>query len=1208
MDKKAIQEILAHPYQRKTWYELLQSVFNWRPQVAEPNSLPLSDNDKVSKAWELGSFYTSDERLVGLYELEVLPGVKLERNKVGLRELLRQVYKYEVDAALVVFVQGEKWRLSYISEIRSRYNDLDILVKTPARRFTYFLGKDEKVKTASERMGSLAGKSLSLDQIREAFSVERLSNDFFKEYKFHYEKRFADHLLKNKLHVNEAFSGNPKLVRDFCKRLLGRIIFLYFVQKKGWLGAEFGSKDWNGPGDFLLKLFLQSERDNFYASSLAQLFFKVLNEKRPEDLYRMPNGEKVKIPYLNGGLFYDHHEPNPEKILFPEEFFHNPLNRDLPNTRGLFDFLDSYNFTIYEDSPEDQTVAVDPEMLGHIFENLLEENREKGAIYTPREIVHFMCQESLTSYLNTKTNPENNEKKNGHIKQLVSLKTIEGVDEKLLHDIDYWLDQVKICDPAIGSGAFPMGLLQEIFFIKEAIQYPKGYKAFSPAAVKERIIQKSIYGVDMDANAVDIARLRFWLSLIVDEESPRPLPNLDYKIVVGDSLVPKLKGKIVEIEWEPKSTIKSNEHIRQSSKEQLSQIIDEKKRFFSLSENSDGGIFEKETFQLKIRNHTISLLIYQMADLQLRVKGGLDTQETLFGTSQEKKKQREERERRIEDYENLIRDLQALKNDSAADLEYFDWKLNFAEILHPDVAEHPGFDIVIANPPYMRVQGQTEHLKEEKAYIESAADFRDVAKGEFANLFVVLALRKLAKADASCCFIFPHKFFNAESGKQFREFLQQGRFMDKITHFGANRVFNDADTYVCIASFSPKATEGFYLQKMPYPCNIQERLGLDELYTWVDNQTLKKASRLYGGNQWVFFSKAAEYEIFEQIYQDAIRLESLIEIFVGLQTSNDKLYVLEVEKEEGNFYWGCNGLSDRLWKVEKTFFKPLLKGRDVQQYGPLETTAYVFFPYKVEDGKASFVGLDELEANCPATFQFVVEQEGEFKARESGKLGRDNSWYRHGRENNLGAFETLKLSSMEICTSRPNVTLNHNHLYHTTTVYSWVKKPDFPMSYECLLAIANSSLMWWFLKNTGDTLQGDARRLKSNYLNPFPVPKDRKPEAEKAISDLVSWVLYLKDEDNNPVRERLSNSAMAQYLVQVIDACVLELYFEDHMKERKINVLEFVQAESVAFQPEYPERLDEMFSKWQESKSEVRNRLLLMQVRSSEIIQLIKNP
>src|SRR5690606_1195199 len=266
---------------------------------------------------------------------------------------------------------------------------------------------------------------------------------------------------------------------------------------------------------------------------LTKLFYDTLNKERENDDFEMPDKSIVKIPYLNGGLF-DKESDKYDYLTFPKKLF-----------ADLFEFFNRFNFTIYENSPEEHTVAVDPEMLGHIFENLLEANKDKGTFYTPKEIVHYMTQESLIEYLVTHLGEDTKEGIDLFVKQ----KDKEQLSVEQLNEINILLDKVKICDPAIGSGAFPMGILQEIFTLKERITFDLGYTGWSPAKVKENIIQNSIYGVDIEKGAVDIAQLRFWLSLIVDADVPKALPNLAYKIVVGNSLVSKFEDEVIKIDW-----------------------------------------------------------------------------------------------------------------------------------------------------------------------------------------------------------------------------------------------------------------------------------------------------------------------------------------------------------------------------------------------------------------------------------------------------------------------------------------------------------------------------------------------------------------------------------------------------------------------------------------------------------------------------------
>jgi hypothetical protein len=505
-----------------------------------------------------------------------------------------------------------------------------------------------------------------------------------------------------------AFNGNDKDVRDFVKKLLGRIVFLYFLQKKGWLGAKDTSYK-NGDKNFMTNFFKKAgTNDAFYSTWLSKLFFDALNNERPNDDFTMPDGEVVKIPYLNGGLF-EKESTKYDFLTFPADLFTN-----------LLEFFDQYNFTIFEDSPEEHTVAVDPEMLGHIFENLLEDNKDKGAFYTPKEIVHYMTQESLIEYLHTQIpDAERND-----LEHFVKNKE-NKLNKEHKQQIDQKLDTVKICDPAIGSGAFPMGLLQEIFGLKERIAYDLGYKVWSPATVKENIIQKSIYGVDIERGAVDIARLRFWLSLIVDEEMPKALPNLDYKIVVGNSLVSKFDDTVIEIDWDRKGSVgEADKHV-QGVQTALKSISEKQKQFFESKSNKQKAKLKAEIRDLKL-DVLINQLSFNKAAYQNRtpIKGG-------FAPNSKEIKHNLERELQIADFEKSLTKLKRLKENPDQNFNHFDWKLDFPEVLNPLVNEITGFDIVIGNPPYFQLREIDRKLQEE--YKKSK--YFEFAKGGRLNVY-----------------------------------------------------------------------------------------------------------------------------------------------------------------------------------------------------------------------------------------------------------------------------------------------------------------------------------------------------------------------------------------------------------------------------------------------------------------------------------------
>lgn len=725
-----LQNALHKPYDRVLFSrEVLSQVFgsgftlnaSLVPAPVTPNQ---SESVAIDKVWMYGNIRLDDSTEVTCYEILLQPKVRIEHSKVATQQYVRKLLTAG-QAALINFVAPANtnvWRLTLVAK-DSVITDKGVKEKaTNARRYTFLLGPSETCKTAAERFEALSiEKEITFQTLVNAFSVEKLSKAFFDEYTLHY-RNFCDYLQESNYRIsvfNISFPANAtkqekdkagKPIRDFVKKMLGRIVFLYFVQKKGWLGAN-DTNYTDGPGNFIKKLFKDSGgNDAFYSNWLTPLFFDTLNSERPNDNFLIPNGKKVKVPFLNGGLF-DKEEFDEHLLTFPSELFHLPDFEDEILTeknnglaRGFLDFLDAFNFTVYEDSPDDRTVAVDPEILGHIFENLLEDNKDKGAFYTPKEIVHYMCQESLTEYLCTRLQIKNEAAEREAVNNLLKNKVFDDILKPEITELEKALDNVKICDPAIGSGAFPMGLLQEIFSIKELIAFETG-KEWKPAETKLNIIQSSIYGVDIEKGAVDIARLRFWLSLVVNEEKPKPLPNLDYKIVVGDSLISKFEGEIVEIDWEIKTATQTdmfgNENL-QKHKQLLLALTEKQRKYF------DPKSKNKKALAFEIRNFKIDVLINQ---LELMVKTeGLEQPPVKTNFKDNKKYVvAQQRYQQTQSWQHTIAKLEKLKQNPAGPFNHFDWKLDFPEVLNPYLVNgNGGFDIVIANPPYVKARDSKE--------------------------------------------------------------------------------------------------------------------------------------------------------------------------------------------------------------------------------------------------------------------------------------------------------------------------------------------------------------------------------------------------------------------------------------------------------------------------------------------------------------------
>jgi methylase of polypeptide subunit release factors len=803
MDKKELQKKLNKPYSTDNWREVVQFVFP-NVQILNPPMVIPIDNEKVESFTQLGNVQLHDGKSLALFELKLKANVNIIRNRVELNNIVSQyIDQDQTHGVLSIFEQGgDDYRFTFsarASEFDEDEGDF-IIKKTDTKRFTYVLGKNESCKTPAQRFYELSeNKSKAeIKDIENAFSVEKLSKAFFKEYKDQYTA-FVNYMMQTPGIFKTIYNGDDKAVRDFVKILLGRIIFIKFVQKKGWMGVDASSKKWiDGDYRFLENGFTNFKHQDLFYSTFLEPLFEALDEpNRPNDIFTVT---KSRVPYLSGGLF-ELEDKKTKNINFPVKYF-----------ADLFEFLDRYNFTIDENDTNDHEVGIDPEMLGHIFENLLEDNKDKGAFYTPKEIVRYMCQESLKEYL--KTSLENN-------KQWPTDETKAAAFEQALHNfvtkkeaggiiefeetIARALKDVKICDPAIGSGAFPMGLLNEIFQLvhklheanRDKVERVWELNGWQPNLVKQNIIQNSIYGVDIEKGAVDVARLRFWLSLIVDEPEPKALPHLDYKIVVGNSLVSKLDDTVIDIDWNLDETQHGlfGSELAQERAAILQKISDKQKAVFDPNSN-------EEKLSLEIRNLKIDLLIKQ---LELMINKQNIPKEPKIADYQNKTKAKfaQDQAKYFETvgWKNQIKKLEKLKTQPKEALHFFDWKLDFPEIMNEQVTDKVGFDIVIGNPPYVTYKGKekvniTEN--ELKKIIELHPNSAEYKINSYA-LFIESGLRLLSK-NSNINYIIPGTILQNEYLKNIRKHLILDNNILKIVTFG-NKVFNAVtDSIILIAT------------------------------------------------------------------------------------------------------------------------------------------------------------------------------------------------------------------------------------------------------------------------------------------------------------------------------------------------------------------------------------------------------------------------
>ncbi|KAB2861250.1 MAG: SAM-dependent DNA methyltransferase, partial [Anaerolineae bacterium] len=547
-----------------------------------------------------------------------------------------------------------------------------------------------------------------------AFNVTAITKKFYEEYRRYYEKaRTAVRQYNKGIREFQDEDQTDKL-HAFTQRLMGRLMFLYFLQRKGWLGGrpKFLTDQYQAAiRDHASEIRGNDETFYYYREVLEPLFFETMNTRRPDNVTRWSG---IRIPYLNGGLFDEGRDPT-GPIILPDSLF------DLHD--GLLAFFNRYNFTIADDTPLEQDVAVDPEMLGKVFENMLEERDrgQSGSFYTPRAIVAYMCQEALAGYLEESATVSRETVR----AQFDPDSTVQFTPEEAEH-VNAALDTLTVLDPAVGSGSFLIGMLHEIIRVRKAaylVLHGDEAPRTTLAAWKEQIIRDTLYGVDIKPEAIEIAQLRLWLALVVDQtlEEAHPLPNLDYKLMAGNSLIETLDGEPVlsekamlylesdhgtnihaptqdnflGIPTQSRMALFEGEAAVESQHRELANL---RRDYFSASPDNRRALRQEITRQE--RNIVLDSLREKANHAQQLIdKIGKKIQDAQ--STAEKSKSQQVSKRDIDQLNAAVARLERLQNLMAdianpdKPLPFFLYRLQFSDVFKTK----GGFDVVIANPP-----------------------------------------------------------------------------------------------------------------------------------------------------------------------------------------------------------------------------------------------------------------------------------------------------------------------------------------------------------------------------------------------------------------------------------------------------------------------------------------------------------------------------
>jgi len=561
-----IEKTFSYPFDETNFSNLVHNIFNnielsksssWFSNSSVPDNL----KKYINNYRIIGTYKDKNNCLMVISMIKLIDKYAVEKSRHVQRDFSKWLIdKFSADACLISFFSDDydDWRFSFVTVEYTREISTSGKLKanesiSPIKRYSYLVGKNEPSHTAKSQLTPLIlnkDKSPTLEQVKEAFSVERVTKLFYEEYKKLCLEIVSD-IKRLKLEdktIKFELDKNNIDEFDFAKKIMSQITFLYFLQKKGLLGVKRDKsglfRKWgSGPKDFVRKLFNKDfiKYRNFYNDILEPLFFDGLARERDDDFFSYLD---CKIPFLNGGLFEKYYNWSDSHIIIRNDIIAN-----------ILDTFDRYNFTVIEEDSMDKEIAIDPEVLGKIFESLIDiKDRKKGGIfYTHREIVNFMCEQTLLNFVCDKLDDKrySYEKKNiaflfDNNNNIWESNKILNISNETLSYILKKIKEIKICDPAIGSGAFQLGMLNKLVFAHKKIREKINKYKISDYRLKKHIIQNNLYGVDVENSSVEIARFRLWLSLIIEDESVEkmePLPNLEYKIVKGNSLS-SIKGDL----------------------------------------------------------------------------------------------------------------------------------------------------------------------------------------------------------------------------------------------------------------------------------------------------------------------------------------------------------------------------------------------------------------------------------------------------------------------------------------------------------------------------------------------------------------------------------------------------------------------------------------------------------------------------------------
>jgi adenine-specific DNA-methyltransferase len=1219
MTSEELQRHLTEPYEREGWLKIVREVL----PAAQPYAVaqPLSVEGTRAKAiWQLGEIQLADGRRIALLEMETMPGVDLARNRAGLRQIAaRFIDLARYHAVLATFrdtmatsAEGV-WRLTFA--LREASIDLDgslALRETAPKRFTYVLGPSEPCRTPTERLTELAkhGRNAELRHVEEAFSVETLNKEFFRNFKTLFDALAAELRDNFKDWKKPVDAGERDPAAQEAQMLLNRLLFLSFVQRKGWLNRDqrYLSRHFN-------EYYASRKDDSYYREFLSRIFEIVSTEWISRDKVTAhlssQDPRNHDLPFLNGGLFQDDDANDAE----------TRRRRNLRISNATFarlfsELFDVYNFTIREDSPLDIEVAVDPEMLGKIFEELIlseelgaagkSRRHDTGSHYTPRPVVHYLCREALAAWLEKRAPFSGTNDAVTRIRSLLALDASEGVDDAIMtrlrdlfpspDEADLLLKELgklRACDPAVGSGAFPMGLLYELLNLAHLTtartrgKDPLDSDPDWAYDTRKTLILSALYGVDVQPVPVEICKLRLWLSLLVDHEIRvrpldctrqefqtalkrlDPLPNLDFKIRRADSLVDTIHGQRIEIQrlsGDP------------NSRKPLSDLASAKRDYFIADSKT-----KKRELRLMIANAYSELAQIELTWQRNEQGLALDDGSASAGRAARLKDILDElgrfrirmkgaqRKLNVSDQDRLLSEIDDFFDKP--DAPTFVWRLDFAEVfVSPDprrgddllTPENPtskqtpfigGFGIVLANPPFVRqerIRALKPMLKERFTCFTSTADLY--------VYFYELGISILAD-NGALAYISSNSVLNSGFGRSLRKFFRENTCLRRVVDFAETKIFG-ATVESCIIV----TTRGYCGGNNVRALKWNEERKAEDIETAVERDGLSLSQDELDDTGWRLES-GETIAILSRMKSGAPPLSKFIgdRFMRGILTGlNDAFYVNEAERADlVSRHKGCESI-----------LRPFLRGRDIERWRINFAEQYLILIESSENRKHPWSGHSETKAEqiFRDTYPSIYDRFRPHRDALRSRQDKGTYWWELRSCSYWDEFQRPKIVYQEI---------NRTDAFALDTQGRYINNKLFmlPDQGPFLLSLFNSRLGRWFIHTYSGVPFGGFLALQWPIMAEFPVPTVTQGR-RTALEQIANYVLYLHEQpsvklpDSKWPRDPLA----AQYFERWIDALVYQLFFS---QELMTAALDFFRLHKEATLPELesipgPKRMPEL--------------------------------